>query len=63
MKATVDHEQCIGCGVCEAECPEVFEINNEGMADVIVDEIGEDVLEKAKEAQEQCPVEAIVIDN
>lgn len=62
MKATVDYEQCVGCGVCEAECPEVFVMNNEGMADVIVDEIGEDVLEKAKEAQIQCPVEAIVIE-
>lgn len=62
MKANVDRDLCIGCGVCEAECPEVFLMNDEGLADVIVSEIAEDVLAKAEEAKDQCPVEAITIE-
>lgn len=62
MKASVDHNLCIGCGVCESECPEVFEMNDEGLAVAKDGEIGEDVLERAKEAQSQCPVEAITIE-
>lgn len=54
-KITVN-ENCIGCGACTGVAPEVFEINDEGLASVI----GEDVA-SAKEAAESCPVEAIEV--
>lgn len=60
MKALVDHDLCIGCGVCESECPEVFKMNDDGLAEAIEGEIGE-AIEKAQEARNQCPVEAITI--
>jgi len=62
MKAKVDLDLCIGCGVCEAECPEVFHMNDEGLAEAISSEIAENVLDQAKEAQSQCPVEAITLE-
>ncbi|HHV65283.1 MAG TPA: ferredoxin [Peptococcaceae bacterium] len=62
MRASVDKELCIGCGVCEAECPEVFRIADDGLAEAIEGELTEEVLEKAQEAKEQCPVEAITIE-
>jgi ferredoxin len=62
MKAKVDHDLCIGCGVCEAECPEVFQMNDDGLAEASAGEIDEVVLDQAKEAQSQCPVEAIEIE-
>jgi ferredoxin len=58
MKVTVDEETCIGCGLCSEDCPEVFEMNDD-KAHVKVDEVPEDVLEACKEAAENCPVEAI----
>lgn len=61
MKAYVDHELCIGCGVCEAECPEAFTINDQGLAEASQNEIDGEILEKAQEALNQCPVEAISI--
>ena len=59
MKFKVNQDTCIGCGACQATCGEVFEINDDGIAEVIVDEISEDVKEDAIDAKEGCPVGAI----
>ena len=37
MKVTVDVDACIGCGVCESVCPDVFKINDEGKAEVLTE--------------------------
>jgi len=58
MKATVDKEKCIGCGLCEQICPAVFEMS-ENLAVVKVEEVPEDKEPKCREAAEACPVEAI----
>ncbi len=55
IMVSVDKELCIGCGSCVAICPEVFELGDDGKAQV--KEGGE--AECAKEAAEACPVEAI----
>lgn len=59
MKLRVDKDICIGCGACQAICPEVFEIEDDGLAASIVDEVPEDVMEDAVDAKEGCPVDAI----
>ena len=60
-KITVDKNECIGCGACEAQCPEYFEIDaDEAKAKpkkAKTDEIG-----CAKEAADICPVNAIKIE-
>ena len=61
MKATVDEETCIGCGLCTETCPEVFETNDD-KARAKVDEVPEDLAESCREAAENCPVEAIQIE-
>jgi len=61
MRATVDEETCIGCGLCAETCPEVFEMNDD-KAQVKVSEVPENVRETCKEAAENCPVEAIQIE-
>lgn len=55
----VNKDLCIGCGACQAVCPEVFEIEDDGLAAVVVDEIPEDVNEDALDAKEGCPTNAI----
>jgi len=62
MRATVDADLCTACGLCEEICPEVFEPNDEGIAEVKVDEIPSELEETAREAADQCPVEAITIE-
>ena len=61
MKAYVDKDTCISCGLCPSICPEVFEMEDDGKAGVIVDEVPEDSVESAKEAEDSCPTEAIKV--
>lgn len=58
MKFTVDQNACIGCGVCEAECPEVFEMI-EDKAQVKVNPVPDSSKSSALGAEESCPVGAI----
>lgn len=57
-KVTVDASTCVGCGLCEQACPEVFEIKDDGIAYVKKEECSGCDL---KEIAEQCPVNAIKI--
>lgn len=62
MKATIDRPGCIGCGLCPSICPEVFQMADDGLAEVIVDEIPADSQGTAVEAQENCPVSVISVE-
>jgi len=57
MKVKVDKKKCIGCGSCEAVCPEVFGMKD-GKAYAKVSETDKKC---AKEADDVCPVDAITI--
>ncbi|MGN1033894.1 MAG: ferredoxin [Intestinibacter sp.] len=61
MKADVDKDTCIGCGLCPSICPEVFEMDDDGLAHATVDTVPDDVKDEAKEAEESCPVNAITV--
>ena len=61
MKASVDEDACTGCGECEETCPEVFEVVDD-IAQVIVAEVPPEADDAAKQAAEDCPVEAITIE-
>lgn len=56
-KVTVDGSTCIGCGLCEQMCPDVFTVKD-GVAAVKADKCSScDVSEVAS----QCPVNAIQV--
>lgn len=61
MKASVDPELCIGCGLCSDLCPDIFELKDDGLAHVIVDEF-EDT-DCAVESRDSCPVSAISLED
>lgn len=62
MKAFVDKDICIGCGACTGICPEVFDMDDDGLAVAIEGELAADLEDSAVEAHEGCPVCAIQID-
>lgn len=60
MVVTIE-DTCTSCGLCVDTCPEVFELGSD-MAEVIVDEVPDDLEEAVKQAAEECPVEAIIVE-
>ncbi len=61
MKAVVNADTCIGCGLCAETCPAVFAMEG-SVAKPIVESVPADAQAACREAAEACPVEAIVLD-
>ena len=61
MKVTVNKDKCQGCGVCEADAPEVFAVGDDGFAAVLLDEIPANLEDAVKQAIDDCPDSAIEI--
>ncbi|AYE34434.1 ferredoxin [Clostridium septicum] len=62
MKAKVDKDTCIGCGLCPSICPEVFEMDDDGKAVAKVADVPDSNVDEAKDAESSCPVSAIIVD-
>lgn len=62
MKASIDRDGCISCGLCVTICPEVFRMADDGLAEVYVDEVPKEYEDSANQAAEECPVEVISIE-
>ena len=58
MKAVVDQDLCIGCGLCCGTCPDVFRPSGEGKSEAY-QEATEDNQGLVQEAIDGCPVSAI----
>ncbi len=59
MKVKVDKDLCIGCGACQALVPDVFEIGDDGLAEVKVSEVNDNLKEDTTDAIDNCPTQAI----
>ena len=62
MKAIVDKSGCIACGLCVTNCPEVFRIGSDGLAEAYTD-VTSNLEASAIEAREGCPVSVITIED
>ena len=55
----VSKDLCIGCGACQALVPDVFDIDDDGLACVIDNADIENNLEDVNDAVDNCPTGAI----
>jgi len=67
MKVKINKLKCLGCGSCVALLPEVFEIDNENLAQVSklyanISITDPDLISRLKIAQESCPNGAIILE-
>lgn len=60
MRAQVNAELCVGCGLCADVCPDVFAMQ-EDKAKVKTNPVPDTSLDCCKKSEEDCPVEAINI--
>ena len=62
MKVRVDKELCSGDEICVDICPEVFKMEDD-VAVPQIDVIPDNLQEKCREAADECPTEAIIIED
>jgi ferredoxin len=58
MKISVDEAKCIGCGRCTELCPDTFRLNAAGKSEAIA----QDNIKCALQAADECPMEAIFVE-
>ncbi|MDO5547652.1 MAG: ferredoxin [Eubacteriales bacterium] len=61
MNVLINRAGCIGCGTCEALCPEVYQIQEDGLAQIIAQPDGY-LEDAAREAAGSCPVSVIEVE-
>ncbi|MEM2916938.1 MAG: ferredoxin [Candidatus Bathyarchaeia archaeon] len=68
MKISINREECIGCATCEALCPQVFKLAEDGKSSIIETyrkgspskgEVEENLASCVESAKEACPVQVI----
>lgn len=67
----VDKDTCIACGACGATAPDIYDYDDEGLAEVIFDgdnnrgvmAIPDDMFEDMQDACDGCPTDSIHIED
>lgn len=62
-KVRIDKDACIGCGLCNSICPEVFDWDDDGKMKTVVGEVPEGLEELVQEAVVSCPTGAIIVED
>ncbi|WEK55428.1 MAG: ferredoxin [Candidatus Cohnella colombiensis] len=65
----VDKDTCIACGACGATAPDIYDYDDEGLAEVIYandgnhgnTEIPEDLFDDLQDACDGCPTDSIKV--
>lgn len=59
LKVSVDRGRCCGYAVCVGICPEVFDLDEDGLARVLLDDVPAGLEETLRFAAMSCPEAAI----
>jgi len=61
MRVWVDEDVCTGCGICVDKCPSIFELED-GVAFAATGVVPISEEGRVDDAADECPVEAIVVE-
>jgi ferredoxin len=61
MKVSVDQDLCPGCGLCTDSVPDVFEMQDD-TAKAVKPDVPSELEDDVREAADDCPVEAIIVE-
>jgi len=61
LRASVNKNTCIGCGICTEICPVVFELDPMGLSESTIATIDPSLGSTLRQAAESCPTDAITI--
>lgn len=59
MRVVVDQERCEGHGKCANAAPTVFELGDDDLSHVLIDDVPESLREQVERAIRLCPRQAI----
>lgn len=62
MRVVLEASKCIGSGNCEMMAPEVFEVRDDMVCHILVEQPGPDLADDAEMAVEACPTRALRIE-
>lgn len=62
MKVTIDRSNCISCAICEELCPEVFQMDVGGFAEIVAQPDSSNEA-SVRQAVEDCPSSVIFIED
>ena len=61
-KVTLNKDVCIGCGLCTSTAPSVFEMDDDGLAKAVAEEVDGADEAGAEDSAAACPVQAIELE-
>ncbi|CRZ16556.1 ferredoxin [Mycolicibacterium neworleansense] len=59
MKVEADRDACIASGNCVMVSDAIFDQDDDGVVQVLLDEVPDDQLDKARQAVKLCPASAL----
>ena len=62
MKIHVDTEKCAGHAVCQALAPDIFEVGDDQLTHVLMEDIPERMRETVQGAVDDCPTRALSLE-
>ncbi|WP_028852228.1 ferredoxin [Thermocrispum municipale] len=63
MKITIDTDVCTGHGICESIREDIFEVGDDGLVHLLTTEFTEDDREDLMDAVDQCPTQALRLED
>ena len=63
MRVVVDRSKCSSIGLCEATAADIFEIGPDGALHILIDDIPENRRTDLEQACENCPTQALSIED